>query len=75
MIRTWHDPALRGRLASVVVPTLVLWGESDRVVTPTYGRQLADAVPGARFELVPEAGHFPQVERLDVVAAISSFRT
>ena len=54
----------------------MLWGKSDRVVTPTYGRQFADAIPDARFHLVPEAGHFPQVERLaDVVSAVRSFST
>ena len=69
-----HDPGLRARLAGLALPTLVLWGESDRIVTPAYGRQFAEAVPGARFELVPEAGHFPQIERLDAVtAAIAGF--
>ncbi|MFD5080451.1 alpha/beta fold hydrolase [Streptomyces sp. NPDC058371] len=58
-----HDPTLLPRLARLAVPTLVLWGASDRIVTPEYGRQLARAIPGARLVVVPEAGHLPQLER------------
>ncbi|RZK61791.1 MAG: alpha/beta fold hydrolase [Hymenobacter sp.] len=64
-----QDPSLRQRLPGLALPTLVLWGESDRIITPAYGRQLAGLIPKARFELVPAAGHFPQVEQLDRVVA------
>lgn len=56
------DASLRGRLAGVTTPTLVLWGESDDIVTPVYGRAFAEAVPGAEFHLLPGAGHLPQIE-------------
>jgi pimeloyl-ACP methyl ester carboxylesterase len=59
------DPTLRTRLADMHTPTLVLWGESDRVVSVGYGRAYAAAIPGARFELVAEAGHLPQLEQPD----------
>lgn len=57
------DPTLRARLAELRVPALVLWGASDGVVTAAYGRAYAAAIPGAAFELVPEAGHLPQLEQ------------
>ncbi|PRY10045.1 alpha/beta fold hydrolase [Kineococcus rhizosphaerae] len=60
--RSLSDPTLLGRLATVAVPTLVLFGESDRVVTPAHGRAVATAVPGARFAEVPAAGHLPHLE-------------
>jgi pimeloyl-ACP methyl ester carboxylesterase len=60
-----HDPSLRERLASVGVPVRVLWGESDGVVTPDYGRAFAAALPGAEFTLVTGAGHVPQIEQPD----------
>jgi len=56
------DPGLAGRLAAVTTPTLVVWGESDRVVDSGYGRAFAAAIPGARFELLTGAGHLPQLE-------------
>ncbi len=56
------DPTLAGRLAAVTVPTLVLWGDCDRIVDPDYGRAFAAAIPGARFVLLPDTGHLPQIE-------------
>lgn len=68
------DPSLRGRLARVVVPTLVLWGDSDRVVTPEYGRAFAAAFPDGRFQVLSEAGHLPQLEQpVATFAAIDGF--
>lgn len=57
------DPKLRGRLADVDIPALVAWGESDRIQTPAYGREVAAALPNARFALIERAGHLPQLER------------
>ena len=60
-----HDPKLKGRLHRIRVPTLVLWGESDRIAAPDYGRAHAAAMPGARFETIARAGHFPHLEQPD----------
>jgi pimeloyl-ACP methyl ester carboxylesterase len=57
------DPKLRRRLRRVRIPVLVVWGESDRVIDPEYGRAYAQAFPDARFELISEAGHLPQLEQ------------
>ncbi|MFI0815251.1 alpha/beta fold hydrolase [Streptomyces sp. NPDC021098] len=53
------DPKLLHRLGRITVPTLAVWGEHDPVVTPDFGRAYAAAIPDARFELIPEAGHLP----------------
>ena len=45
------------RLPRIKVPTLVVHGEEDRLVPPENGRTVANRIPGARFELVPKAGH------------------
>ena len=65
-----QDPTLRERLAGIIVPTMVIWGESDRIFTPGYGRAYAAAIPGARFELVERAGHLPQLEQPEAVYAL-----
>jgi pimeloyl-ACP methyl ester carboxylesterase len=68
------DPGLAGRLGAVTVPCLVVWGESDRIADPAYGRAFADAIPGAEFELLGETGHMPQLETPEkLLSAITSF--
>jgi pimeloyl-ACP methyl ester carboxylesterase len=61
------DPALAGRLATLEIPTLVLWGDSDQIVDADYGRAYAAAIPMARFQLLPDTGHSPQLETPDQV--------
>src|SRR6266487_105494 len=58
-----RDPKLRRRLGRVTIPALVVWGESDGVVDPDYGRAYAQSLPNARFKLIPGAGHVPQIEQ------------
>ena len=58
-----HNPKLRRQLHRIKVPTLVLWGKSDRVVGTDYGRAYAESITGARFEIIVAAGHYPQLEQ------------
>ena len=60
-----HNPKLLGRLGRIDIPTLVVWGENDGLVSSEYGRKFAAAIPGSAFKIVPECGHLPQVERPD----------
>jgi pimeloyl-ACP methyl ester carboxylesterase len=69
---TWspymHNPKLRNRLHRIGVPTLFLWGAQDRIVSAEYGRRYCAAVPGARFELIDDAGHLPHIEQPEAFA-------
>lgn len=58
-----HNPKLKHRLHRISIPTLVLWGENDGVATPAYGKAFAGLIPGARFETIAEAGHYPHIEQ------------
>ncbi len=69
-----YDPTLLTRLGQIQLPTLVLWGDSDRIVTPAYGRAFAAAIPHARFTTVSAAGHLPHFEQPEATfAAIDAF--
>jgi pimeloyl-ACP methyl ester carboxylesterase len=63
-----HDPKLRGRLHRIDIPTLMLWGTSDRILSEPYGRAYCASIPGARFETIERAGHLPHVEQPDIFA-------
>ncbi|MFJ1974687.1 alpha/beta fold hydrolase [Streptomyces sp. NPDC087903] len=64
-----YDPKLLHRLRHVDVPTLLLWGESDRIVTPAYAKTYADAFPDAHLEVIPQAGHLPHIEQPEATFA------
>src|SRR5262249_36289537 len=74
----WHpymyNPRLRAWLRRIGRPTLVLWGASDGIVSPSYGRAYAAPIPGARFEVIAAAGHHPELEQPDAfVERVSAF--
>lgn len=53
----------RHKLPAIAAPTLVIWGEHDRICNPRIGREIAAAVPGARLVIVRGAGHNPMWEK------------
>ena len=68
--RSMADPGLAPRLAGITVPTLVVWGAADRMVTPAYGKEFAAAIPGAEFHILPGTGHLPQIETPEALLAL-----
>jgi pimeloyl-ACP methyl ester carboxylesterase len=69
---TMSDPTLITRLCHLDLPVHVLWGESDGIVDPGYGRAYAAAIPGAAFTLLPRTGHLPQVETPEELLGVIS---
>jgi pimeloyl-ACP methyl ester carboxylesterase len=59
----FHDPQLKSRLHRIRIPTLFLWGTHDRMLSEAYGRAFCAMIPGARFEPIELAGHFPHQEQ------------
>ncbi len=58
-----HNPALSRWLHRIDRPTLVAWGEQDRIAAQSLGKAYASGIPNAQFRTVPDAGHFPHIER------------
>lgn len=58
-----YNPQLKHWLHRIAIPSLVLWGASDRIVTPQYGRAYSGLIPGALFEIIDAAGHHPELEQ------------
>ncbi|MDW7712223.1 MAG: alpha/beta fold hydrolase [Deferrisomatales bacterium] len=55
-------------LRLIRVPTLVLCGAHDTLTPPDVARRMAAQVPGARLEIVPDAGHLTPLENPEAVA-------
>jgi pimeloyl-ACP methyl ester carboxylesterase len=67
-------PSAGARLAKLAVPTLLVWGDDDRVVPHAHGERLAAALPQARLETIPDCGHGLPFEAPEAVArAITAF--
>jgi pimeloyl-ACP methyl ester carboxylesterase len=56
-------------LRNLRLPVLVLHGDSDKLLPPTHGRDLANKIPGARFELLKGVGHDVPDGLADLIAA------
>lgn len=63
-----HNPKLLNRLHRIGVPTLVLWGASDRLAPAAYGRAFAAAIAHSKFLLIDHAGHLPHLEQPQATA-------
>jgi pimeloyl-ACP methyl ester carboxylesterase len=49
----------------VRAPTLLVWGDEDRMVPLASGKRLQRAIAGSRLEIIPACGHMPHIERPD----------
>lgn len=68
------NPRLKHWLHRISVPTKLIWGGSDRIVTPEYGRAYANLIPGAEFTVIDDAGHHPELEQPDAfMTAVTAF--
>jgi pimeloyl-ACP methyl ester carboxylesterase len=52
------------------LPTLIVWGEDDRMIPSGHGDAAADLIPGCRFELISGAGHYPHEDSPDLFASL-----
>jgi pimeloyl-ACP methyl ester carboxylesterase len=58
------------RMGSIQVPTLILFGEHDRVVPPGNAELMADKIPDAQVEIIPETGHMFPIENPAAAAEV-----
>ena len=63
----WRTELLRS-VAALQLPTLVVWGERDRVLPSSHLSAARDAFPHAEVRLFPDVGHMPQIEIPDQFA-------
>lgn len=69
-----YNPRLVHWLPRISVPTHLVWGQDDRIAPVGYGRRYAEAIPGAGFSVIPDAGHHPELEQPDAfVSVVSEF--
>ena len=66
--------SVRRAAARITAPTLVVWGDRDRVIPLDQGRIAAQTIPGARLLVIRGVGHLPLVEDAEAFnGAVSAF--
>ncbi len=66
-----YSQTLPHLLGGVRAPALIVWGDDDRIVPLSAGRAYARALPGAAMTVVPDCGHFAEMEKPDALAKLA----
>jgi pimeloyl-ACP methyl ester carboxylesterase len=70
----WYNPDLEKWLHRIKLPSLVLWGDDDKVMPPAYATLWQKTLPDARLVMIKDCGHIPHVEKqAPTTAALRSF--
>ena len=69
-----YDPHLYKWLHRITLPTLILWGDSDKLMPPAYGPEFQKLIPGSKLHVFRNCGHLPHIEKTgEYVAAVAGF--
>ncbi len=63
------DKGLKKRIHRVQAPSLVVWGENDDLIPPVYASEFGKALPEADVFMIPQCGHEPPLEQMEVLKA------
>ena len=70
------DKGLKRRIHRIQSPTLIVWGESDGLVSASYAEDFQSGIKGSRVAILSECGHFPMFEKRDeFVGLVTEFLT
>jgi pimeloyl-ACP methyl ester carboxylesterase len=64
------DKGLKKRIHRIAAPTLLVWGEGDRLVPRAYAKEFAGRLADTRLEVVAGAGHAPHLEQPESTARV-----
>ena len=65
-----RDADFRSKAPQIAVPVVCIVGDQDGATPPALVKSTADLIPGATFELIPDAGHIPCVEQPAAISRI-----
>ena len=68
-----YDTKLPKWLHRLTMPTLLLWGEKDRLIPSAQAPVWAELIPNAQVKILPGVGHIPFEESAETVPAVLEF--
>ncbi|NTW49853.1 MAG: alpha/beta hydrolase [Chlorobiales bacterium] len=67
---------IRGRLGELKIPTLIIWGDSDKFISPKCAQAARDEIQNSTLKIIPKCGHAPMMEKSkEFVSLIEEFLT
>jgi pimeloyl-ACP methyl ester carboxylesterase len=57
-----HSPLLPGRIGSIICPTLLVWGDTDRMIPVQFAKEYNE-IPNSELAVIKNCGHTPFVEK------------
>ena len=68
------DRGLKKRAYRIQAPTLLLWGDDDKLIPPVYAKEFTSRIKNCKLELIKDAGHMVMYEQQEaLVGAIRKF--
>ncbi len=64
----WYDPDLEKWLHRIKLPSLVVWGDDDKIMPPACAALWQERLPAAQLVMIRDCGHLPHVEHAERVA-------
>ena len=65
-----YNPRLERWLHRITAPTLIVWGDTDRIIPPVYADAFGAFMPHAKVVKISHAGHLPHVEKREEVTRL-----
>lgn len=56
-------PPLRGRISRIISPTLIVWGNNDKMIPFQYLHRQYEEIPESRLEIINDCGHISPIEK------------
>jgi len=58
-----NGPTFRGKISRIISPTLIVWGNNDKMIPFQYLHRQYEEIPESKFKIINDCGHIPPIEK------------
>jgi pimeloyl-ACP methyl ester carboxylesterase len=71
----FYNRDLHKWLHRITIPTLIVWGDDDKIFPAPYAKAYGELIPGSKVEVIKDCGHVPPVEKMDAFLTLFAKHT